>query len=96
VVVTEIPELGRAAEHAARLDAAQLGLLDRELARQPCAHPRERDFMPARTLGAPQTTWKRPAPSLTSHTDSLLGVGMRVHADDLAHHHAAELCGDRS
>ena len=91
VVLTE-PQLAGGAEHPLGELAAELGLLDlHRRAALPCGTlvPTRANgyFLPAVTLDAPQTTWRRSAvPSLTSADAEPVGVGMLAHllhqADD--------------
>ena len=89
VVVAEL-ELGRRAQHAVRLDAADDALGEGDLLAGDIGPDRREHALHARSraFGAPHTTWTGPGAGLDHADPEPVGVGMLPRLDDMADHEA--------
>jgi hypothetical protein len=90
-VVLGETELARRAQHAEGLDAAQLGLLDLELAGQHRADHRARHLHAGGGIGRAADDLQQLAGTGVDLAElELVGVGVLLRLDDLRHHDATE------
>ena len=94
VVVADL-QLGGRAEHALGLHAAQLGLLDLEVARQLGADHGEGNLDAGTGIRRTADHLEAGATVADLAHAQLVGVRVLFGTEDLAHHHAAELASDR-
>ena len=87
-------QLGFGAEHAPRLNAAQLGFLDFEITRQHSPYLCQRHLDAGAGIGCPADNLHGLRPSIDRAHPQLVGIGVLHRLEDFGHHHVAELARD--